>query len=214
LLQLGLRDDVSSRRWRIDDRQRLYRGTRGLRKPRFQKRHRPLDEAERQPLGGKSADEHQRQLPGDIEQLVIGGWILGGAQEPPVERPIMRQRARYVGDLARDLADLLGHRKQELCAKTVGRERYRGFRLGRRGLRLRRGIGNRAQCLDHLRALLVVGKRIERPLRLIRRQGLGATGGRGSRRTAGLRESRERVQDDGQQDRGEELVRHASLIEK
>ena len=72
LLQLGLRDDVSGRRWRIDDRQRLHRGTRGLRKPRFQKRHRPLDEAEHQPLGGKSADEHQRQLPRDIEQLMIG----------------------------------------------------------------------------------------------------------------------------------------------
>ena len=90
---------------------------------------------------------------------------MGGAQEPPVERPIVRQRARYVGDLARDLADLLGHRKQELRAKTVRRERYRGFRLGCRGLR--RGVGDRAQRLDDLRALLVVGKRIERPLRLI-----------------------------------------------
>jgi hypothetical protein len=79
---------------------------------------------------------------------------------------------------------------------------------------LRRCIGDRAQRLDHLRALVVVRERIERPLRLIRRQGLGVAGGRRSRRSALLCGSREGKQDEGQQDRGEELVRHASLVEK
>ena len=75
-MQRGRRGNVSRRRWRIGYRQRLHRGTRRLRKPRFQQRHRPLDEAEHQPLGSKSADEHQRQLPGDIEQLMIGDGSL------------------------------------------------------------------------------------------------------------------------------------------
>ena len=36
------------------------------------KRHRPLDQAESQPFGGEGAEENQRQLPRDIEQLMIG----------------------------------------------------------------------------------------------------------------------------------------------
>ena len=137
-LQRGRRGDVSRGGRRIGHRQRLHRGTRRLRKPRFQQRHRPLDEAEHQPLGGEGADEHQRQLPGDIEQLMIGGRIVGGPHEPVIERPEMRQRPRHIGDLARDLADLLGHRQQELRAKAVRGERYGGFRFGRGRCGLRR----------------------------------------------------------------------------
>ena len=85
-LQRGCSSDVIRRRRRIGHGQRLHWGTRCLRKPRFQKRHRPLDEAKDQPLGGKSADEHQRQFPRDIEQLMIGGRIVGGSHEPVIER--------------------------------------------------------------------------------------------------------------------------------
>src|SRR6185295_16639938 len=116
------------------------------------------------------------------------GRIVGGPHEPVIEHPVVRQRPCHVGDFTRYLADLFGHRKQELRAKTVRRERYRGFRLRRGGLRRLRGIGDRAQRLDDLRALLVVGKRLERPLRLIWCQDLGVAGGR---RSALLRESRE-----------------------
>ncbi len=212
MLQLGFRDDIRHRRRRIGHGQRLHRGARGLRKPRFQQRHRPLDEAEDQPLGSKSADEHQRQFPGDIEQLMIGGRIVGGPHEPVIERPKMRQCPHHIGDLARDLADLLGHRKQKLCAEAVRRQRYRGFRLRRRGLR--RGIGDRPQRLDHLRALLVVGKRLERPLRLLGREHVSFIGGRRSRRAAGLGESRKDEQDAGEEDRRQELERHEDLFGK
>ena len=194
----GRRGNICGGGRRIGHRRRLHRSTRRLRKPRFQERDRPFDQAENQPLGSEGADEHQRQLPGDIEQLMIGGWIVGGSHEPVIERPIVHQRPRHVGDFARDLADLLGHRKQELRAKAIRRERYRGFRFGRRGLRLRRGIGDRAQRLDHLRALLVVGKRIDRPLRLLGRKGLSVAGGGRSGRGAGLRESREGIERKGQ----------------
>ncbi len=78
----------------------------------------------------------------------------------------MRQRPRNIADLAGDLADLLGHRQQQLRAEAVRREGNSGLRF-RRYLRLRRGISDSPQRIDHLRALLVVLKRIERPLRLI-----------------------------------------------
>ena len=210
----GRRGNVRRRRWRIGYRQRLHRGTRRLRKPRFQQRHWPLDEAEHQPLGSKSADEHQRQLPGDIEQLMIGGWIVGGPHEPVIERPEMRQCPHDVGDLARNLADLLGHRKQELCAKAVRSERYRGFRFGRRALRRLRCIGDRAQRLDDLRALLVVGKGLERPLRLIGRKHVSFVGGRGGRRSVGLSESRNNKQGAGEENRRQEFERHEDLFGK
>ena len=214
LLPRGRRGDVGHGGWRIGHRQRLHRGTRRLRKARFQQRHRPLDEAEDQPLGGEGADEHQRQLPGDIEQLIIGGRIVGGPHEPVIERPEMRQRPRHIGDLARDLADLLGHRQQELRAEAVGGERDGGFRFGRGrcGLRLLRGIGDRTQRLDHLRALLVVLKRLERPLRLFGRQHVSLVGGRGSRRCAGLSKSRKDEQNAGEENRGQELERHEGLF--
>jgi hypothetical protein len=93
----------------------------------------------------------------------------------------VRQRPRDIGDLARNLADLLGYCQQELRAKAVRREWYRGLRFGRGlcGLRLRRGVGDRAQRFDHLCTLLVVLKGLERPLRLIGRQYIGAIGCRG-----------------------------------
>ena len=56
-----------------------------------------------------------------------------------------------------------------------------GVRLGRgwRGLRLRRGIGDGPQRIDHARAHLVVLKRVERPLRLFGRQHISVSRGCG-----------------------------------
>ncbi len=128
--------------------------------------------AEDHPLRRKGAAEHQRQLPGDLDQEVVGGGIVGGPYDPVIEGREMRQRPRHVGDLARDLADLFRHREQELCAKAVGRERDRRFLLGRggHGLLLTRHIRDRAQRIDHLRTLLVVLERLQRPLGFLRRQ--------------------------------------------
>jgi hypothetical protein len=81
-------------------------------------------------------------------------------------------------------------------------------------LRGLRGTGDRAQRLDHLRALLVVGKRIERPLRLIRRKHVSLLGGRGSRRSTGLSESRKNEQGAGEEDRRQEFERHEDLFGK
>ena len=174
-MQFGLRDDIRRGRRRIDRGQRLRRGTRRLRKACFQQRHRPLDETEDQPFGGEGATEHQRQFPGYIEQLIVSRGIVGGSHDPVIERRKVRQRPRHIGDLVRDLADLLGHRQQQLGAEAVRSQRDRRMRCGRgwRGLRLRRGIGDRAQRIDHLRALVVVLQRIERPLGLIGRQHIG-----------------------------------------
>jgi len=175
-MQSRLRGYIRHGGRRIDHGQRLRRGTRRLRKARFQQRHRLLDETEDQPFGREGATEHQRQFPRDIEQLIISCGIVGRSHDPVIKRRKVRQRPRHIGDLAGDLADLLGHRQQELCAKAVRREWNRGSRFGR-GLRLRRGIGDSAQRIDHLRALRVVLKRIERPLRLIGRQHIGVVGG-------------------------------------
>ena len=209
-MQRGLGGDVSHGGWGIDCRQRLHRNNRRARQARFQQRYRPLEKAEYQPLGGEGATEHQRQFPRDIEQLTIGGRIVGGFHEPVIECLIMRQRPGHVRDLAGDLADLLGYRKQNLRAQAVLREWYRGLRFGcgSCGLRLRRGFGDRAQRIDHLRALLVVLERLQRPLRLIGRQHIGVTGVRSRRRRARLGESGESQQRAGEQDRGEELMRH------
>ncbi len=214
-MRLILRHDIRRGGGRVGNRERPRRGVRGLRDARFQQRHRPLDEAEDQPFGGEGAAEHQRQFPGDVEQLTISVGIVGGVDEPPVERLEMRQRPRDIGDLARDFADLLRHRQKELRAETVRRERDRGLLL-RRGLcGLRRRIGDGAQCVDHLRALLVVLQRIERPLRLIRRQRVRFVRRRNaglSRRSAGLSKGGSGEKCDGEQDRGDELVRHEGLF--
>ena len=124
-------------------------------KARFQQRHRPLDDAEDQPFGSEGAAEHQRQFPGDIEQLIIGGRIVGRSHDPVIERRKVRQRPRHIGDLVRDLADLLGHRQQELCAKAVRRERNRGLRFGRglaRPAPAARHWRSRAACRSSARA--------------------------------------------------------------
>jgi hypothetical protein len=70
---------------------------------------------------------------------MISGRIVGRSHDPVIKRWKVRQRPRHIGDLVQGLADLLGHRQQELCAKAVRRERDRGLRSGRgwRGLRLR-----------------------------------------------------------------------------
>jgi hypothetical protein len=81
-----------------------------LRKARFQQRHRPLDDTQDQPFGSEGATEHQREFPRDIEQLIISGRIIGRSHDPVVERWKVRQGPRHIGDLVRDLADLLGHR--------------------------------------------------------------------------------------------------------
>ena len=133
-MQRRLHGDVSGGGWRIDHRQRLRRRTRGLRQPRFQQRHRPLDQAEHQPFGGEGAAEHQRQFPGDVEDLAVGRGIVGGSQEPIIERRKMRHRPHQIGDFARDIADLFGDRQQQLRAKAI-----RGERDGR--LCFGRGLG-------------------------------------------------------------------------
>ncbi len=173
------RGDIRGRGGRIGHRQRLRRRTCHLGNARFQQRHRPLDQAEDQPFGGQGAAEHQHQFPGDIEQLVIGRGIVGGLHDPVIERRKMRQRPRHIGDLVRDIADLLGHRQQELGAKAVRRERNRVVRFGRwrYGLGLRRGLGDGAQGIDHLRALGVVLQRIEGAVGLFGRQRIAAVGG-------------------------------------
>ena len=89
---------------------------------RLEKRHRPLDQAEDHPFGDDGATEHQCEFPGDIEQLVIGCGIVGGAHDPVIERRKMRQRARDIGDLVREIVDLIGDRQQELGAEAVGRQ--------------------------------------------------------------------------------------------
>ena len=133
LMPFRLRGDIGGGGRRIGHRQRLRR-----RRARFAATRASsnatgrLMTAEHQPFGGEGAAEHQRQFPGDIEQLVIGGGIVGGSHDPVIERRKMRQRPRHVGDLARDLADLLGHRQQELGAEAVRRRADRGLR-SRRG---------------------------------------------------------------------------------
>jgi len=71
------------------------------------------------------------QFPRDIEQLIIGGRIVGRSHDPVIERREVSQRPGHVGDLVRDLANLLGHRQQELRAKAIRRERDSGLRFGR-----------------------------------------------------------------------------------
>jgi hypothetical protein len=51
-MQRGLSGDVSHGGWGIGYRQRLHRNNRRAWQARFQQRHRPLDKAEYQPLGG------------------------------------------------------------------------------------------------------------------------------------------------------------------
>ncbi len=204
---------IDRRGWRIGHRQRLGRWACGLRNARFQNRHRALDQTEDQPFGDEGAAKHQRQLPGDVEQLAVGGGIVGRADEPPVERLEVRQRARDIGDLARDFTDLIRHGHKELCAEAVVGERDRGllFRRARRRLRWRRDVGNRPQILDHLRALLVVLERVERPPCLIRRQRLGLV--RGGRWSSALGDGGRGEECKGEQDRADELLRHEGLFE-
>ncbi len=185
------RGDIRGRGGRIGQRQRLRRRRCSLRNARFQQRHRPLDQAENQPFAGQGATEHQRQFPGDIEQLIIGRWIVGGPHDPVIERRKVRQRPRDIGDLVRDIADLLGNRQQKLGAEAVRCERNRVVRFGRgrrglgllcclglrRGLALRRGFGDGAQGIDHPRALGVVLQRIEGAVGLFGRQRIAAVGG-------------------------------------
>ncbi|MGY4545425.1 hypothetical protein ACVMDO_000854 [Bradyrhizobium sp. USDA 4513] len=213
-LQLGRRRDVGNRRRRIDDGERLHRHARGLRQPRFQERDRPLDQAEHHPFGGQRAAEHQRQLPGDIDQEAIGDRIVGGTHEPVVERREMRQRARDVGDLARHLADLLGHHQQQLCAEAVGSERDRRMLLRRRlrGGRLRRDIGDGAQRVDDLAALLVVLQRVERTFRLLGRQRVTGNGLRRRRLGGRLRKRGRDEQGEDEKQRKAKFVRHEGLI--
>lgn len=210
-----LGDHVGHGRRRIDDRERLRGRPRRPGHARFQHRHRPPDQAEGHPLRGKGAGEHQRQLPGDVEQLMIGRGIVGRAQEPVIERLEMRQRARGIGDLARYLADLLGHHQQELRAEAVCGERNRRLllRRGRRWRRrlLRRGIGDSAQRIDHLRALGVILQCVERPLRLFRRQRIRVCGG-GRRCGAALGQSRRSEKRAGEKDRSNDFLRHEDSI--
>ncbi len=110
LKQPGLRGYIRRGGWRVDHGQRRRRGTRRLRKARFQPHHRPLDDTGDQPFGSEGATEHQPQFPRDIEQLIISGRIIGRLHDPVVERGKARQRPRHIGDLVRDLADLLGYR--------------------------------------------------------------------------------------------------------
>ena len=90
---------------------------------------------------------------------MIGGRIVGGPHEPVIERPEMRQRPRHIGDLARNLADLLGHPKAKRRAKAVRCERYRRFSLGAAGLR-ERGIGDRAQRFSMTCARFLSSERV------------------------------------------------------
>ena len=203
-MQFGLRCG----RRRIDRGPR--RSTRCLRKACLEQRHRLLDKTEDQPLGGEGATEHQRQFPGYIEQLIVSRRIVGGSHDPIIKRWKVRHGPRHIGDVMGDLAELLGHRQQQLGAEAVGSQRGR-MRCGRcwRGLRLR-GIGDSAQRIDDLGALLVVRKRIERPLCLIGRQHIGAVRRWDSRlrRIAGLSASRKGQQRAGKQDQPEQFVRH------
>src|SRR6185312_10444279 len=87
-----------------------------------------------------------------------------------------------------------------------------GGLLRRRELRLRGGIGDRAQRIDHLRAPGVVLQRLQRAPRLVRRQRVGLRGGGSGRRAGCLGESGKRKQRGGNQDRGKEFLRHEDLI--
>ncbi len=92
---------------------------------------------------------------------------------------------------------------------------------GRRGLRLRRSIGDRAQRVDHARPHLVVLKRVERPLGLFGRQHIGVSRGCGcpgrifGRVPGGIAALSARGECKhyaGKQDRGEKFVRHEGLF--
>ncbi len=119
LLLFGFRDNIRHGGWGIGDGQRQRRRTRHIRKTRFQPCDRPPNDAEGQGFGSERASEHQRQFPRDIEQLVIGERIVRRPHDPVIERRKMRQRARQIGDLTGDIADLLRHRQQKLRAEAV-----------------------------------------------------------------------------------------------
>ena len=102
-------------RWWIDDGKRLRGHTQDLRHARLQESDRTPDQAEDQPFGTEGAAEHQRQLPRDLDQKIIGSGIIRCPHDPVVERRKMRECPRHFGDLTRDFADLLRHR-QEDCA--------------------------------------------------------------------------------------------------
>ena len=143
-MPLGLGGDVGRGGGRIGDRKRLHRRpVRSARRRASSSATGRLIRRNDQPFGGEGATEHQRQFPGDIEQLVIGGGIVGGAHDPVIERRKMRQRPRHVGDLARDFADC-SDTVSSSCAPRLsavsgigdcgaGAARC-GARLGRRGI--------------------------------------------------------------------------------
>ncbi len=137
LMPRGLGDDIGHRRRWIDRHRELRRLPR-MRHARFQRRDRPLDQEEDQKFDGECAGEYQRQLPCGAEQQIGSVGIIRGPQEPVIERLEMRQRMRELGDLARYIADLLGHHQQQLCTEAVSGERN-GGRLVRRRHGLWRG---------------------------------------------------------------------------
>ena len=144
---------------------------------------------------------------------MIGVGIIGRAQEPVIEPLEMRQRPRDLRDLARDVANLLGDREQQLRAKTVRCEWYpRGLVDGRGRRWLRRGIGDGAQRLDDLGALGVILQRVQCPPCLFRRQRMGVGGGRRGRRGVGLGESRRCEEHPSEKNRDNEFLQHANLI--
>ncbi|MEY9504443.1 hypothetical protein ABIE87_004001 [Bradyrhizobium diazoefficiens] len=109
---------------------------RGLRHATFQEHDRTADQTKDHPLGGEGAAEHQRELPGDLDQEVVGRGIVRGSHDPVIEGREVRERPRHAGDLARDLADLLRYGEQELRTEAIGRKRDRRFLLGRGRRRL------------------------------------------------------------------------------
>ena len=111
--------DVGCSGGRIDNSRHRHGHLRRLRHSRLKERDRPLDDAEDHPLGSQRATEHQRELPGDVEQLIVGIGIVGRAHDPVIKGGEMSQRPRDIGDLMRDVADLFGHRQQELRAEAV-----------------------------------------------------------------------------------------------
>ncbi len=85
----------------------------------FQPRERTPDGACYQPFGDQGASQHQRELPGDVEEDVIGVGVGCGLLQPVPEQRKARNGLRGIGDLVGDVAELLGNREQKLCAEAV-----------------------------------------------------------------------------------------------